>query len=31
VRFAYVGNSLSDRPSIKVILKQLDGLKQEPG
>jgi peroxiredoxin len=31
VRFAYVGNSLSDRPSIKVILKQLDGLRQEPG
>jgi peroxiredoxin len=31
VRYAYVGNSLADRPSIKVILKQLDGLKQEPG
>ena len=24
VRFAHVGNSLSDRPTIKVILKQLD-------
>jgi peroxiredoxin len=31
VRFAYVGKSLSDRPSIKVILKQLDTLKEEPG
>jgi peroxiredoxin len=31
VRFAYVGNSLSDRPSIKVILKQLDTLREEPG
>ena len=31
VRFAYVGSSLGDRPSIKVILKQLDSLKQEPG
>ncbi len=30
VRFAYVGNSLSDRPSIKAILKQLDAIKQEP-
>jgi peroxiredoxin len=30
VRFAYVGSSLSDRPSIKSILKQLDTLKQEP-
>ncbi len=29
VRFAYVGNSLADRPSIKVILSQLDSLKQE--
>jgi peroxiredoxin len=29
VRFAYVGNSLADRPSIKVILQQLDGLKGE--
>jgi peroxiredoxin len=31
VRFAYVGKSLSDRPSIKVILKQLDTLREEPG
>jgi peroxiredoxin len=31
VRFAYVGKSLSDRPSIKVILKQLDSLREEPG
>jgi peroxiredoxin len=31
VRFAYVGSSLSDRPSIKVILKQLDAIQQEPG
>jgi peroxiredoxin len=31
VRFAYVGKSLSDRPSIKVILKQLDALREEPG
>lgn len=31
VRFAYVGSALSDRPSIKVILKQLDAIKQEPG
>jgi len=31
VRFAYVGNSLSDRPSIKAILKQLDTLREEPG
>ena len=31
VRFAYVGKSLSDRPSIKAILKQLDTLKEEPG
>jgi peroxiredoxin len=30
VRFAYVGNALSDRPSIKVILQQLDAIKQEP-
>jgi peroxiredoxin len=29
VRFAYVGNSLADRPSIKVILQQLDAIKQE--
>jgi peroxiredoxin len=29
VRFAYVGSSLADRPSIKVILQQLDGLKKE--
>jgi peroxiredoxin len=31
VRFAYVGSSLADRPSIKAILKQLDLLKQESG
>jgi peroxiredoxin len=31
VRFAYVGKALSDRPSIKVILKQLDTLREEPG
>jgi peroxiredoxin len=31
VRFAHVGKSLSDRPSIKVILKQLDTLREEPG
>jgi peroxiredoxin len=31
VRFAYVGQSLSDRPSIKVILQQLDAIKQAPG
>jgi peroxiredoxin len=31
VRFAYVGKSLSDRPSIKVILKQLDSLREEAG
>ncbi len=31
VRFAYVGSSLGDRPSIKAILKQLDSLKQESG
>jgi peroxiredoxin len=30
VRFAYVGAALSDRPSIKAILKQLDAIKQEP-
>lgn len=30
VRFAYVGSTLSDRPSIKAILKLLDALKQEP-
>lgn len=30
VRFAYVGNSLADRPSIKAIIKQLDALKDEP-
>jgi peroxiredoxin len=30
VRFAYVGNSLSDRPSIKAILKQLDAIAREP-
>ncbi len=30
VRFAYVGSSLSDRPSIKAIMKQLDALKDEP-
>jgi peroxiredoxin len=29
VRFAHVGNTLSDRPTIKVILQQLDALKQE--
>jgi peroxiredoxin len=29
VRYAYVGNSLADRPSIKVILQQLDAIKQE--
>jgi peroxiredoxin len=27
-RYAYVGNSLGDRPSIKAILKELDALKQ---
>jgi peroxiredoxin len=31
VRFAHIGKSLSDRPSIKVILKQLDTLREEPG
>jgi peroxiredoxin len=31
VHFAYVGKSLSDRPSIKVILKQLDALREEAG
>lgn len=34
VRFAYVGESLADRPSIKVLLQQLDALKAaspEPG
>jgi peroxiredoxin len=31
VRFAYIGSTLSDRPSIKVILKQLDAIKQESG
>ncbi len=31
VRFAYVGKFLSDRPSVKSILKQLDGLKDEAG
>ncbi len=31
VRFAYVGKFLSDRPSVKAILKQLDALKEEPG
>jgi peroxiredoxin len=31
VRFAYVGKSLSDRPSIKAILKELDTLREEPG
>ena len=30
VRYAYVGATLSDRPSIKAILKQLDTLRQEP-
>ena len=30
VRFAYVGSSLADRPSIKAIMKQLDALKDEP-
>ena len=30
VRFAYVGSSLADRPSIKAIIKQLDTLKDEP-
>jgi peroxiredoxin len=30
VRFAYVGSSLADRPSIKAIIKQLDALKDEP-
>ena len=29
VRYAYVGNSLADRPSIKVILQQLDAIKGE--
>lgn len=27
VRFAYVGESLADRPSVKALLDQLDGLK----
>jgi peroxiredoxin len=27
VRFAYVGNSLADRPSVKALLEQLDALK----
>lgn len=34
VRFAYVGESIADRPSIKVLLQQLDALKApspEPG
>jgi peroxiredoxin len=29
VRFAYVGNTLADRPSIKAIMKQLELLKDE--
>jgi peroxiredoxin len=28
VRFAYVGESLADRPSVKALLEQLDGLNQ---
>ncbi|MCX7419724.1 MAG: redoxin domain-containing protein [Planctomycetia bacterium] len=28
VRFAYVGESLADRPSVKVLLEQLDGLNK---
>jgi peroxiredoxin len=31
VRFSYVGKSLSDRPSVKALLKQLDSLAQGPG
>lgn len=30
VRFAYVGNSLADRPSVKALLEQLDALKTAP-
>jgi peroxiredoxin len=29
VRFAYVGNSMTDRPSVKAILNKLDELAQE--
>ncbi len=29
VRFAYVGESLADRPSVKALLQQLDGLNTE--
>ena len=31
VRFAYVGKFLSDRPSVKSILKELDAFKDEAG
>ncbi len=30
VRFAYVGKSLADRPSVKVLLEQLDALASSP-
>jgi peroxiredoxin len=30
VRFAYVGKSLADRPSVKALLEQLDALKTTP-
>lgn len=30
VRFAYVGESLADRPSVKALLEQLDALKTAP-
>ena len=28
-RFAYVGDSLADRPSVKALLEQLDALNKE--
>lgn len=31
VQFAYVGNSVSDRPSVKAMLAQLDRLNKAPG
>ena len=31
VQFAYVGNTLADRPSVKAILDQLDRLNKPPG
>ena len=30
VRFAYVGESLADRPSVKALLEQLDALNKDP-